>query len=342
MTKRIAIMGSGANGSAIGADLVRAGLDVKLIDQWPAHVEAMRANGVTIRLPDETITTPVDAYHLCDIATFTEPFDVVLMLFKAYDTRWATELIKPHLAEDGLLVGLQNGMTTETVSDVVGPERTLGCVIELASELVEPGVVIRRSPPEQGSWFALGSLDPAMTGREAEIADILRHVGVVEIVPDILSSKWMKLVMNAMTLAPSAMVGMGVSEFPALPDMRELMLKAGAEALAAGAAQGHKPVPIVGLKQSEIEKTNHLLELLLEKLESFTLPNTPTTVLQDHLKGRMSETDGINGLVAEILVAAGQSAPANATIAEITRQIHAGEITPDPSNMDLIRARVAI
>ncbi|MBT7362809.1 MAG: hypothetical protein HN813_12590, partial [Rhodospirillaceae bacterium] len=132
MTKRIAIMGSGANGSAIGADLVRAGLDVKLIDQWPAHVEAMRADGVTIKMPDETIHADVDAYHLCDIATFTEPFDVVLMLFKAYDTRWAAELIKPHLAEDGLLVGVQNGMTYETISDVVGPERTLPCVIELA------------------------------------------------------------------------------------------------------------------------------------------------------------------------------------------------------------------
>tara|TARA_R110002110_G_scaffold395138_2_gene609630 strand:+ start:122410 stop:123438 length:1029 start_codon:yes stop_codon:yes gene_type:complete len=341
MTKRIAIMGSGANGSAIGADLVHAGLDVKLIDQWPAHVEAMRANGVTVRLPDETINTSVDAYHLCDIATFTEPFDVVLMLFKAYDTRWAAELIKPHLATDGLLIGLQNGMTTEVISDVVGPERTLGCVIELASELAEPGVVIRRSPPEQGSWFALGSLDPATAGREAEIADILRHVGVVEIVPDILSSKWMKLVMNSMTLATAALLGSGLNESYEIPGMRDLMLKAGAEALAAGAAQGHKPVPIVGLEQAEIENTNHLLELLIEKLESFTLPNTPTTVLQDHTKGRMSETDDINGLVAEILADAGQAAPASLAIAEVTRKIHAGEIEPDPSNMDLVRELVA-
>ena len=82
----------------------------------------MRANGVTVKMPDEEIHADVDAYHLCDIATFTEPFDVVLMLFKAYDTRWAAELIKPHLAEDGLLIGVQNGMTAETIADVVGPE----------------------------------------------------------------------------------------------------------------------------------------------------------------------------------------------------------------------------
>lgn len=342
MTKRIAILGSGANGSAIGADLTRAGLDVKLIDQWPAHVEAMRAGGVTVKMPDETIRAAVDAYHLCDIATFTEPFDVVLMLFKAYDTRWAAELIKPHLAEDGFLIGVQNGMTAETIADVVGPERTLPCVIELAGELEGPGVVMRRSPHDQGSWFALGSVDPSTDGREEEIAALLRHVGEVEIVDDILSAKWMKLVMNAMTLATSALTGMGLNETYALPGMRELMLKAGAEALAAGSARGHKPVPIVGLRRDELENTNHLLELLLEKLESFTLPDTPTTVLQDHRNGRMSETDGINGLVAETLETGRMPAPANAAVAEITRRIHAGELAPDPANLELIREMVAI
>ena len=120
MTRRIAILGSGANGAAIGADLTRAGLDVKLIDQWPAHIEAMRADGLTVVMPDRTENTRVDAYHLCDVATFTEPFNVVLMLFKAYDSRWAAELIKPCLADDGVLVGVQNGMTAETIADVVG------------------------------------------------------------------------------------------------------------------------------------------------------------------------------------------------------------------------------
>ncbi len=339
MTKRIAILGSGANGSAIGADLTRAGLDVKLIDQWPAHVEAMRENGVLVRMPEEEIRTRVDAYHLCDIATFTEPLDVVLMLFKAYDSRWAAELIKPYLAENGLLVGVQNGMTAETIAEVVGPERTLPCVIELAGELEDPGVVIRRSPPDNGSWFALGSVDPATDGREEEVAELLRHVGKVEIVDDILSAKWMKLVMNAMTLATSALVGSGLNEAYELPGMRELMLKAGAEALAAGDARGLKPVPIVGLRTDELANTNHTLELLLEKLESFTLPNTPTTILQDHDKGRMSETDNINGAVAETLQSG--SAPANAAITEITRRIHAGELEPGPQNMDLIREMVA-
>ena len=46
-------------------------------------------------------------------ATFTEPFDIVLMVPKAYDARWAAHFIAPHLAADGLLVGVQNGMTAD-------------------------------------------------------------------------------------------------------------------------------------------------------------------------------------------------------------------------------------
>lgn len=342
MSKKIAILGSGANGTAIGVDLVRAGLDVKLIDQWPAHVEALRANGAVINMPGETIEQAVDAYHLCDVATFTEPFDVVLMLFKAYDTPWAARLIAPYLAEDGILVGVQNGMSYDAMVGAVGVERAMACVIEVASELHEPGIIKRSSPPDGGSWFAIGSADPATVGREPEIAEIMRHAGVVEISDDILAAKWMKLVSNAMTLATTALVGLPIDEAVALPGMRDLMLKAGGEALTAGEMRGHPIVPIFGLTPEEMQNTNQLLEVLHDKLMSFTRPNTLTTVLMDHQKDRMSETNDVNGAVIETFSRRGQTAPANAAIVEVTERIRRGEIEPSPENLDLIRELVAI
>jgi 2-dehydropantoate 2-reductase len=342
MSKKIAILGSGANGTAIGVDLVRAGLDVKLIDQWPAHIEALRANGAVINMEHETIRQEVDAYHLCDVATFTEPFDVVLMLFKAYDTPWASRLIEPCLAEDGILVGVQNGFSYEAMAEAVGVERAMACVIEVASELHEPGIVKRSSPPDGGSWFAIGSANPATAGREPEIAEIMRHAGVVEIVDDILAAKWMKVVSNAMTLATTALTGLPIDKAVELPGMRELMLKTGGEALSAGKVRGHPIVPIFGLTPEDMENTNQLLEILHEKLMSFTRPNTLTTVLMDHNKDRMSETNDVNGAVVATLLAKGQSAPANAAVVEVTERIRCGEIEPKPENMDLIRELVAI
>ena len=122
MAKKIAVLGTGANGAAIGADLTRAGLDVVLIDQWPENVAALRERGARIEMPGEVLTVPVRAFNLCDVCTFTDRFDIVLMLVKAYDSRWAAQLIEPYLKSDGLLVGVQNGMTTQTIADVVGRE----------------------------------------------------------------------------------------------------------------------------------------------------------------------------------------------------------------------------
>jgi 2-dehydropantoate 2-reductase len=337
MPRKIAVLGSGANGSVIGADLTRAGHDVVLIDQWTAHVETMRRQGLTIEMPEETLQVPVRAYHLCDVCTFTEPFDVVLLLVKAYDSRWASHLIAPHLKPDGFLVGVQNGMTTDVIADVVGPERTLGCVIEISSMMFDPGVVLRHSPPPR-SWFAVGSIDPATRGREEEIAGLLRHSGTVEIVEDIRATKWMKLVSNATTLVTSALLGLPLQEAAALPGMRELMLRSGQEALDTGASIGYPVLPIFGLSEDDMRRSNRLVDSLLDTLlAGFVLPDTKTTVLQDWIKGRHSEVDELNGLVADEARRHGRAAPVNAAIAEIARRIERGELVPDPANLSLLR-----
>jgi len=130
---RVAVLGAGANGASIGADLTRAGVDVTLIDQWPAHVEAMRADGLRIEMPEETLEVEVRALHLCEVAELRQPFDVVLIVIKAYDAAWAARLIAPYVQPDGLVAGVQNGMTAATIAEAVGAERTVGCVIEVSS-----------------------------------------------------------------------------------------------------------------------------------------------------------------------------------------------------------------
>jgi 2-dehydropantoate 2-reductase len=336
MSRKIAVLGAGANGASIGADLTKAGLDVVLIDQWPEHVAAMRQRGARIEMPDETLVQPVRAFNLCDVCTFREPFDIVLMLMKAYDSRWAAQLIEPYLKKDGLIAGVQNGMTTDIIAEVVGPERTMGTVIEISSIMLEPGIVHRHSPPPR-SWFAVGSIHPATKGRESEIADLLRHSGSVEIVDDIRATKWMKLVSNATTLVSTALLGLSMHDAVALPGMRELMLRSGQEALDTGAAQGYPLLPIFGLKPDDLRQANRPVETLLDVLlAGFTLPTTITTVLQDWMKGRHSEVDDLNGLVAAEARRLGRSAPVNAAIAALAHRIERGELKPDPANLEIL------
>ncbi len=338
---RVAVLGAGANGASIGADLTVAGVDVTLIEQWPEHVAAMRANGVRIEMPGEVLQTPVRVHHLCEVATFRRPFDVVLVLMKAYDTRWACELVKPHLAADGVVVGVQNGMTADVIADVVGTRRTVGSVIEISSTMYVPGV-IRRDSAHARSWFAVGALDEDMIGREKDIAHLLKFAGSVDVVADIRATKWMKLVSNATTLVTTAILGVPMLEAVALQGMRDLMIRSGQEALDAGRAQGFPVLPIFGLDQADLDHREQVVETLLDTLlAGFVMPNTETTVLQDWRKGRHSEVNDLNGLVVKTSEAFGLSAPVNRAVVELALRIERGELSPAPHNLALLQSLVA-
>jgi 2-dehydropantoate 2-reductase len=335
MTQKIAVLGTGANGSCIAASLIDAGLDVVLIDQWPAHVEAMRANGLTITMPESQQHVAVRAHHLCDLCTLHATFDVVLLAMKAYDTRWSCELIKPYLATDGMLIGMQNAMEAVTIADVVGGERTVGCVIELSSEMFTPGLVKRNTPPPK-TWIGLGALGGAAEGRLAEMQALLAPVGKVEIKSNILAAKWTKLIVNAMCLGPFAMVGLTLYDALKLPGMRELIIEIGEEAMRVGHDLGHPVEPIFGLTPADLAGSNGPAEKLFDTLASHVGPGRGrNTVLQDLLKGRASEVGMINGLVVEESQRRGRPAPANARVLEITRQIEAGALAPAPANLEL-------
>jgi 2-dehydropantoate 2-reductase len=327
---RIAVVGTGANGGAIGADLTRAGLDVTFIEQWPAHVEAMRKNGLRVVMPDADETTPVVAHHLCDVATMREPFDVVLLLVKAYDTRWACELIKPLVAEDGVVVGVQNGMTLDTVIDVMGPTRALGCVIEVASTMFEPGLVTRDTT-RASSWFGVGGIDPTAHAKAADVAALLAHAGRVEVSDDIRSSKWMKLVANCTELVTSAVLNMTVMEAARVPGMRALMVEAGNEAVRTCLQLGHSLRPIIGMTDDDLTEPERFASALLDVVhDQFSIEGQKTTVLQDWVKGRRSEVRQLNGYVAEQQERLGGTAPINALVTDIALQIEAGDLQAGP------------
>lgn len=337
MSPKIAFLGTGAQGAGIGADLVNADLDVTFIEQWPAHVEAMRERGIEIRMPERTVVTPLPAVlHLCDVATLRAKFDVVFLLVKAYDTRWACELIKPLLADDGLVVGLQNGMSIDDIAAVVGSERTIGAVIEMASNMWEPGVVNRQNSPAT-AWFTVGGIVSAAQARAGEVQQLLAHAGTVEVSDDIRSSKWMKLIANAGELVPSAILDLPLADAAALPGVHEFMVECGREAARAAVADGCTLVPIFGMTAAEVVEADAYAELLLGRvLSDYSFPDTLTTVLQDWRKGRRGEVAEINGLVVDVLHAHGQTAPANERTVELARLIESGKLIAQPSNVELL------
>jgi 2-dehydropantoate 2-reductase len=340
---RIAFVGTGAQGASIGADFALAGLDVTFIEQWPEHVMAIRENGITVNLPTRTINAKVPVLHLCQVAEIKEPFDVVFLVVKAYDTKWACQLIEPCLAKDGLVVGLQNGMTHEDIAAIVGRERTIGAVIEIASNMWVPGVTNRQNDHDT-SWFALGALDPKTQDRVEAVADLLRTAGTVEVTDDIRSAKWMKLVVNAAELIPSAIVNLPLADAARAPGMLEVMRAAGYEAMHAALADGAKMVSIIGMPALTTNSPERYVDQIFEEvLKTFSKEDTLVTSLQDWRKGRRAEVQEVNGWVVDILRSHGRSAPINQRVMDIAFEIEGGEREVQPGNSKfLIEAYEAV
>lgn len=341
MNGKIAVLGAGAIGGSVAADLIDAGLDVVVIDQWPRHVEAMREEGLRVEMPDLDLRVPVRARHLCELASLGMKFDVVLLIVKSFDTRWACELIEPYLKGDGVFVGVQNSMNNETIASVIGRERVVGCCVELSAEIFTPGF-IQRNTPRKGTWFAVGELDGSLTPRAEEVRALIAHVGVTELTPNIEGVKWTKLIANCMTMGPFGLLGLRNAEARELPGIIDVSVRLGKEAMAVGEALGHGVEPVFGLTADDFAGADdQVLVTAMKTLLAHVGPRSRTAPIQDHIKGRRSEMAYISGLVSRRAKELGVPSPCNDAVAEIARMIDDGEVRMGRANYDLLRTKIA-
>ncbi|HZM48156.1 MAG TPA: 2-dehydropantoate 2-reductase N-terminal domain-containing protein [Burkholderiales bacterium] len=336
MSRKIAVLGCGAIGSSISADLTKAGYDPTVIDQWPAQVEALKANGLCITMPDGEVKTPIRALHLCDLASANLEFDIVFLAVKSNDDRWLAEFIRPYLKPEGVLVGTQNGMNDDTLASILGRERVVGCAMELSAEIFTPGLV-KRNTTHKTTWFAVGELDGFYTPRAREIAELLGKVGRCDVTSNIYGAKWTKLIANTMTMGPFGLLGLGNSDAAAVPGMFDISVQLGRESLAVGAALGYRTEPIFGLRADEFAGSSD--ENLVTAMKTLLghVSRGRTAPIHDHIKGRRSEMEFISGVVARKGKELGIPTPFNDAVVDIDRKINKGELKMDPSNFELLK-----
>lgn len=343
MDKKIAVLGAGAIGSSVGADVTQAGYDVVLIDQWPAHVEAMKTNGLRIILPEEELHTPVRAYHLCEVCTLNTQFDIVLLTSKSYDSCWLAQFIKPYLKPDGVLVPVQNSLNDEWVAPIIGAERDVGCVVELSAEVFIPGIV-QRNTSHQKAWFGLGELTGEITPRLQELESIMKNVGRVSLTPNIMSAKWTKLISSSMLLGPLGVLGLKLWEATEVPGVLELLIRCGTEAMTVAKALGFSIEPIFGLGPADFAgSTEDVVRKLAGTIVLHGKAGTKVrgVSLQDYLKDRHTETECLNGLIVSKGKQVNVPTPANAAIVEVDREICSGARKPDRSNLARVQQLLA-
>lgn len=339
MAKRIAIVGAGAIGGYFGARMIEAGLNVTLIDAWPEHVEHVRRHGLTIEgLSDrDRLTIKADIRHIGDVQGFIrEPaVDIAFIAVKSYDTLWATQLILPYIDADGIIVSLQNSINEPVIAAIAGEDRTYGCAINaVACELLDAGLVRRMSPK---GHVSVGAMETANMRRCAEIAEILNPAEDSSAIDNLLGVKWSKLVINAMRNGLSAMTGMSGRERDSHPVTITIGMRLGAQAVRVGRALGYELVDtsysfdtLVATERGDGEAIAAIRRQMAAIAAARSSEQRPS-MAQDIRKGRRTETDAINGLVARIGRQVGIDATLHQNVHERILRIERGELEPSPA-----------
>lgn len=331
-SKKIAVVGAGGTGSVIGGMLTVAGHDVVLIDQWGAHVEAMQARGLFMSIAGEEFTSPVRALHLYQVCTLEHQFDIVFLACKSYDTLWLTQLILPYLKDDGVLVSAQNSLNDEWIAPLVGPTRAIGCVLTMSSEVFEPGNLKRNTAMDR-TTFVLGELHGRITPRLQELQQILSAAGKTELTTNLWGTRWSKLVFNCIVAPVCALAGVGPAHLTQAPERVRVCLELGREALLVGQAQGYSMEPVFGLSMEAAAASPEALVDNLVKASQAEGREARSFFHQDILKGRRTEVDYINGLVARKGRESGVATPMNDAAVAMVKRLERGEMGPAPENI---------
>jgi len=298
---KIAILGTGAMGSVYAGLLASAGHDVWAVDTWKEHIEAIRQKGLRVEgaSGDRTVrvhaTTRAEEAGVCDL---------VILATKAMHVTQAAENAKALLGPNSVVLSIQNGLGgPDSAARVLGRERVVvGVVGGFGASIKAPGHA------HHNGWelVRLGEFAGPVSARLEKIAEVWRSGGFkVKCFDDIDQLVWEKLICNVCFSGTCAVTERNVIEVMEDPDTWRIASGCAAEAFAVAKARKVKldfdePVAYV-------------------RAFGMKIPNARPSMLLDHLAGRASEIDAINGAIPPAAAAVGVAAPYNEVISGLVR-----------------------
>lgn len=210
---RICIFGSGAVGSHFAVRLALAGHEVSCVMRG-AHLAAVQANGLTLRVGDKSFNAKVKAST--DPAALGHQ-DLVISTLKATGVASLAAGLKPLLGADTPVIFAQNGIpwwydigvpanhppTPDlafldpggALRAAIPKERIIGGVIYSSNEVIEPGVVANLSPDR--NMLLIGECDDRTSDRIASLRATLEAAAIASgPTPQIREAIWSKLLTN--------------------------------------------------------------------------------------------------------------------------------------------------
>lgn len=331
---RSAIYGAGSLGTILGAFITKKGGQIDLINHNAAHVKALQENGAKV-VGTLEFTQPVSAILDTEMSG---KYDIIFLMTKQLNNAAIVALLKEYLAEDGVIVTLQNGIPELQIGEIVGEDRVLGCTVAWGATMQGPGVCELTSAPDSLT-FSLGSLTGRMNHHWQDVKNLLEMMGPVELDTNFIGTRWSKLLINAAFSGMSAVCGCTFGEAAADKASRKVVQALIKECIDVCAKGNIKIEPIQG---KDVVKLLNFNGPVKKAISFFIIPIAikkhallKASMLQDIERGKKTEVDAINGVVCAFGRKVGFPTPMNDKVVEIIHKIENGELKPSFDNVKL-------
>ena len=338
---RCAIYGAGSLGTVLGAYLTRNGVSVDLINRNQKHIAALREQGIRITGTVSMNVKPVSALLPEEM---TGKYDLIFLMTKQLDNRKTVLFLRDYLAEDGLMVTFQNGIPEDGIAEIIGKERTIGCVVEWGATMTGPGVCELTSAPDSLS-FHMGGMAGITEEKLQRVKNVLEKMCPVHMEENLLGARWSKLLINATFSGLGTVVGGNFGSVSEDKLVKQVAIRCMKECIDVGHAAGETFAPVQG---KDITKLFYYRSGLKRAFGEALLPvamkkhrEIVPSMLQDIRHGKPCEVDAINGVVCEWGRKVGIPTPINDRIVAIIKKEQSGELPCEYNNIyrmrDLIR-----
>jgi len=318
---KIVIVGAGAIGGYIGAQLTRVGADVVLVARGP-HLRAMQERGLQVRSPEGDFE--VRPKLAPDVSSVGRA-DVIFLGVKAHSLTPIAPTLAPLLGPDTIVVSTQNGIPWwyfqnlggefdglrlervdpgGVIAAAIESRRVVGSLAYFATDLAAPGVIHHT----EGNRISFGEPDGSRSERARAIAEALIAAGFrCPVTTRMRHEIWVKLIGNVAFNPISALTGGTLEELARDPEVAPTGRTIMAETEAVAARLGIELPISIDQRMAGAEKVGA----------------HKTSMLQDYEAGRPMEIEAVVGAVVELGDRVGVPMPATKAVYGCARMLDA-------------------
>ncbi len=300
---KIAIVGTGAMGSVYAALLADAGNEVWAVDTWTDHIDAINCDGLRVEgaSGDRTVTSVRAVRNVAEAGLC----DLYIIATKASGVGPAAQAIAPVMAQESLVLTIQNGLGSgERIAQFMPTGNVLlGVADGFGASMKGPGHAHHNAM----KLIRLGEMNGGLSARLSRVEKVWQEAGFnARAFEDINQLIWEKFLCNVTFSAPCTVFDCAIGELMANPVWWDIATGCTREAHAMGLAK----------------QVNFSFDDAVAYVTAFGagMPHARPSMLLDHMAGRRSEIDAINGMVPVLGQELGIACPFNTTLSALVRR----------------------